>query len=305
MKKFILKSSQIVAIIIATYGLLGFFADGYTDPFYLRFTSPKQHSLILGTSRAAQGIRPNVLDTLLKKRNEKLPIFNFSLTLLDSPYGETYYRAIQAKLDKNTKHGLFVVAIDPWSISSRSDFNDEIETKEVLSKITYFNQNPNYDYLINAYNKPIFSVIIDKFKKKSPLLLHENGWLEVSVPMDKKSIETRAEDKLKQYKQNLSIYKISPSRINWLEKTISLLKKHGNVVLVRIPVGEQILSLEKELYKPFDSLIAATFKNTPYLNFVEEGNTYQFVDGNHLYKESAKRFSIELAKKINKLFFYE
>ena len=303
MKKFIFKSTIIVAIIIVIYGFLGFFADGYTDPFYLRFTSSKQHALILGTSRAAQGIRPNILNANLS--NKSLSIYNFSFTVLDSPYGETYYHAIDSKLNKNTEHGLFIVTIDPWSISSRSDFDYDIETKNVLSKVSFFNLKPNYDYLLNAYDKPIFSLVIDKFSEKPPLLLHENGWLEVSVPMDKENVEKRSKEKLEQYKNNLTKYRISSSRITWLVKTILLLKKHGKVVLVRIPVGKQILSIEKELYKPFDSLITSTFKDIPYLNFMEEGEVYQYIDGNHLYKESGERFTIDLAKRINQLFTNE
>ncbi|WP_418637693.1 hypothetical protein [Winogradskyella sp.] len=304
MKKFTVKITVTLVFILTIYGILGFLADGYTDPFYLRFTSTKQQSLILGTSRAAQGIRPQIVDSVLERKVGK-SIYNFSFTLLDSPYGETYYNAIQSKLDNSTKDGLFIVTVDPWSVSSRNDFSYEIESKKVLGKLTFFNMNPNYDYLIHAYNQSVFSILLAKFKKKPPLFLHKDGWLEVSVSMDSLDINKRVNTKISDYKTNLTIYKISENRINWLARTIDLLNNYGNVILVRIPVGNQILAIEDQLYKPFDSLMISRFKNIPYLNFVNDGKKYQFVDGNHLYKKSAKHFSIALAKQINKMFLDE
>ncbi|MCY0969567.1 hypothetical protein ACM642_10780 [Chryseobacterium sp. CY353] len=58
MKKFILKLFFWIIPIIAIHYFLGGFAGGNTDSFYKRFTSPQQSNLILGNSRAAQGIRP-------------------------------------------------------------------------------------------------------------------------------------------------------------------------------------------------------------------------------------------------------
>ena len=42
--------------IIGIHLYLASFAGGNTDSFYRRFTSPQQSNLILGNSRAAQGV---------------------------------------------------------------------------------------------------------------------------------------------------------------------------------------------------------------------------------------------------------
>ena len=50
--------------------------------FYLRFTSPKHNSLIIGTSRSAQGIHPNIIDSILNLEDIN-SIYNYYLLKLD------------------------------------------------------------------------------------------------------------------------------------------------------------------------------------------------------------------------------
>ena len=54
---------MIVVSVFAFFSL----ADGTTDDAYLKFTTPKQGSLILGSSIAAQGIHPKELNAVLKR----------------------------------------------------------------------------------------------------------------------------------------------------------------------------------------------------------------------------------------------
>ncbi|HRD51404.1 MAG TPA: hypothetical protein PKY96_02030, partial [Flavobacteriales bacterium] len=69
-------------------------ADGSTDAFYLRFTAPKAASMILGTSRAAQGIRPDVLDSSLAVGGWRVNTFNFAFAKGYSNYGPAYLSAV-------------------------------------------------------------------------------------------------------------------------------------------------------------------------------------------------------------------
>ena len=89
---------------------------GGVDAFYGRFASPPAGSLILGTSRAAQGIRPAVLAARLGGQFEG-PLLNYAFTLTHSPYGPAYLASIRRKLRPEVRHGLFIVAVDPWSLS--------------------------------------------------------------------------------------------------------------------------------------------------------------------------------------------
>jgi hypothetical protein len=305
MTRFVTKSSLLILCIAIIYALLGFLADGRTDPFYLRFTSKQKNSMILGTSRAAQGIVPKVVSKLISKEIEG-NLFNYSFTVLHSPYGKTYFKAIQEKLDKNTKNGLFIVAVDPWSIAQRTDIDYFRETELELAKINDFNSYPNYNYLRNAYQNSFFSLIKNKLMPEENMILHEDGWLEVTIDVRKEMIEKGSKEKIKDYRtKQLSNYKISLERIAYLEKTIALLKKYGTVVLVRIPVDKRMLAIENELDPIFTERIEkiANKFETKFLSYKDEN--YVFPDGNHMYKESGKIFSRKLGADINKLFTNE
>ena len=307
MSKFLLKIIGLTILISSIYFLLGFLADGKTDPFYLRLTSPKQSSLIIGTSRAAQGIVPKVLNNIILKDNLEGDLYNYSFTILHSPFGETYYNAIEKKLDRQTIKGLFIIAVDPWSIASRTDIDHLRETELELAKITIYNNFPNYDYLKNAYQKSFFNLLIDKtFPEKSKpvsMFLHNDGWLEVSVDTTEGMILKASKEKINDYKNNqLPLNKISKDRLTYLEKTIKLLKTHGEVILIRIPVDKRMLIIENQLDPVFNDRMRkiSDIYDISYLSYKDEN--YIFPDGNHLYKESGKKFSIKLAEDINQLF---
>lgn len=304
MNRFIIKGGAFFLVLAAIYLVLGFLADGKTDPFYLRFTSPKQKSLILGTSRAAQGIIPTILNKKVVANKYEGPFYNFSFTVLHSPFGEVYYNAIKNKIDTNTKNGLFIIAVNPWSIASKTDSKNLRESELELSKIKFFNSYPNYDYLKNAYKNSFFNLLKEKtFNNKSIMFLHDDGWLEVTMNISDKLIEKGSEEKLKNYKnKQLPFYKISNYRINYLKKTIHLLKEYGDIILVRIPVDNRMLEIENLLDKEFENRIHKIAKQNSckYISYKDDG--YIYPDGNHLYKESGKKFTERLAIDINKLY---
>ena len=88
MRKFLFRIGVSLTMAITIYGLTAvFFANGRIDPFYLLFTTPAQHSLILGNSRAAQGIVPSIVGASLEPLDFQGEPFNYSFTLSTSPYG--------------------------------------------------------------------------------------------------------------------------------------------------------------------------------------------------------------------------
>ena len=60
LKKIFFISLPVLAISLLTY----YQSHDKIDAYYGRFTSPKQKSLIVGSSRAAQGLVPHLLDSL-------------------------------------------------------------------------------------------------------------------------------------------------------------------------------------------------------------------------------------------------
>jgi hypothetical protein len=297
MKPFIFKSISFLIIVFIFFLLVLSRADGYTDPFYLRFTTPKQENLILGNSRSAQGLQPKYFNKKLNKT-----FYNFSFTIGSSPYGLVYYNAIKKKLKigKN-KNAIFVLIVDPWSISANrikpNNLSEFGENQAILGNMFFFNLNPNFEYVFKNMSGKYFELI---FKKKSEMFLHDDGWLEVTVPMDSVNESKRLTNKIKEYKENNAKNKaFSAVRLKYLKMTINLLKKYGKVYLVRLPVHEKILTIENDYMPDFENKInRVKHLSDGYLNLMCKNKEYVYTDGNHIYKKSGVQISKEIANWI-------
>lgn len=301
-------------IFIFLHVFLAFFSDGSTDNFYLRLTSSKKNSLILGTSRSAQGIHPNILDSILDSKYE---IYNYSFSVNNSSYGKVYYDAIKCKLNKNVKDGIFILTVDPWSISADVSLDTlYIDQSSILFDIRNCNIYPNYEYLIKHFNKGWGSILVKRlertilFQKGSDLenitgsytFLRDDGLLEVYTNMDSLYVRKNISKKIKYYSRSMSNNKISFYRFNYLDRMIKLLMNHGDVVLVRMPVHKSLFRIENLFIPDFDVIIQelAENYNIEYLNFTSDNEEYRFTDGNHLYLEDAILFTRSLAREIKK-----
>lgn len=304
MRKFITKLGLVLFPVILVLAFLIFTINGYTDTYYYKFLSKNQNSLIIGSSRAHQGLIPSIIDSITERNG----MLNFAFNIENAPYGEVYLKAIKKKVRKNTQNGIFILAIDPWTISSRSNTPEKIssfrENSGILNKINYFSMNPNLEYIYKYIKvKTMLHGLLKKYNiVNHKIYLHSDGWLEISVPMDSNIVDRRIRYKIKAYIKNLSEYQFSNKRLKFLEETISFLQKYGKVYLVRLPVHKRILEIENDLIPNFDTL-AKKIKlkyDVPYINFTKDTTHYIFTDGNHLYKESSKNISEKLAKIIMK-----
>lgn len=295
MKKFVFKTGLYLILLSLFIFFVFKQADGYLDPFYLRFTSERQSSLILGTSRAAQGIIPSVLNENLGRDD----IYNFSFTNIHSPYGATYFNSILKKLDSHSEAGIFIVAVDPWSISSNNnDPNNESKFREntrFLAHMEYVNLNPNIPYLLNHYNDQFINI----FDKKYYTNLHNDGWLEVNIKIDSISNEKNIENKILDYKEKLNFFNFSEVRKKYLLKTIEMLKQHGEVYLVRLPIHPDMMTMDSTLIPDFEHKIQDVIgESDGYFDMTPFNSDFIYTDGNHLYKESGKLVSEKIAKWI-------
>jgi hypothetical protein len=310
-----LKNILIVSLfIIALHLILGALANGSTDNFYLRFTSSKQNSLIIGTSRSAQGIHPNILDSVLNLE-ENNGIYNYSFSINNSSYGKEYYYAIKNKINESAKNGLFIITVDPWAISSDTTLNDnEIDIESIFYSKKHYNSYPDYEYLIKNYKKGWGNILLKRIEsnilirnqnslskiKGAFTYLRKDGLLEVYTSMDSTYVKQNIQKKVYNYNTSMSSNKFSKFRFLYLRKTIQLLKKHGEVYLVRMPVHTSLFKIEDSYDPQFDKRIMnlANKTNVDYLNFADNATQYSYTDGNHLYINDAKIFSNQLAERI-------
>ena len=296
MKTFVLKAVLFVVVLIGFFFLILSQADGYTDPFYLRFTTPKQENLIIGTSRAAQGLQPSAFKEICN-----IEIYNYSFTSYDSPFGETYLNSIKNKVEKRGKNGIFIITVDPWSLSSElekpNDYKNFRELKSCLANTKNVNKKPNFEYLLKNLKGEYFKTL---FLKNKNVFLHNDGWLEVSVDMDNESIIKRTKNKMDYYRENiLPKSNFSSLRLEYLQQTISFLNQYGKVYLVRLPIDSELMSIENELMPEFNTVIEKVTSTTKgYFNLTKYNNDFIYIDGNHLFKKDGKTVSKKIANWI-------
>jgi hypothetical protein len=325
-----------LGLLLGAVGLLGCLGlaaglrRGYVDAFYARFTSPPAGSLILGTSRAAQAIKPGVLAARLGQRYEG-PWLNYAFTLAESPYGPGYLSSIKRKLAPGIRRGLFVLAVDPWSLSlpKKLQYRDSgdiprfqsfkvpifPEEKSMVSQLASVSQNPNLDYLAHYLHKPFYQLLLNADTARVVERLHPDGWLEIALPSPAANpplLRRRTAEKLATYRalaasshpadlHLASSRSPADSRLDYLRQTIQYLQPHGQVVLVRLPTGPEMAAVETQYQPGFDSSIGKLARSlgVPYLNYL--ALPYPTNDGNHLTRTAAAQLSQHLADDLARL----
>ncbi|PCJ82031.1 MAG: hypothetical protein COA49_03460 [Bacteroidetes bacterium] len=316
MKVFLKHIALILAIISVLHLALAYTADGTTDDYYLKFASKDQSSLILGTSRALQGIIPSVLSSSIQTEENPIRFFNFAFTLKSSPFGKVYLDAIMKKVTPESKGGCFIVTVDPWSISEvKSEIGKTPDTSSVLFGINDFTSTPNFSYLINQYPHGWGRILLNRVEKSilkkynnelnssvngSFSLLDKDGWLEVYTSLDSDFVKKKEVARFKTYKEKSLKRTASDFRIQYLYRTVEFLKTHGDVYIVRLPVHDTMREIENEYMHDFDDRIASAISMSDgYLDFNTVPNPYSYTDGNHLTRGSAKEVTLEIGRWIN------
>jgi len=296
MKRFLIQSALFAGLMLGLISLILFQADGYTDAFYLKFTSPTQSNLILGTSKAAQGIQPRLLEEASGK-----PFLNYAFTEIHSPYGPSYLRSIEKKLDKEERSGIFILSIDPWSISAASDDpNDSTQFRELglaVDNTDFVNLSPNFPYLIENLSGEYYTILT---QRNPEFYLHYDGWLEVKLIRTLSEVAQRRKEKLAYHQKNsLPYYKFSSLRFKYLQKTINFLQAHGEVYLIRLPIHPQMMELEKEMMSDFQVKVDLLISEVDgYLDLTEFNADYSYIDGTHLDVSSSTKLSKTIANWI-------
>ena len=286
------------AVLAGALALAPVVLRGQVDAFYGRFTSPQAGALILGTSRTAQGIQPAVLATRLSGQFDG-PLLNYAFTLTHSPYGPAYLRSIQRKLRPAVRHGLFILAVDPWSLSLTGPEGAFPEDKSFIGQLQQVSQNPNLSYLTRYQTKPFYRLLLDYATATERL--HSDGWLEVRISTDSAQVRARTARKLQDYRLLAASQHLSAGRLQALRQTIQFLQLHGRVRLVRLPIGLALLQLERVYQPGFDHLMRQTAASlaVPYLDY--SAQPYATTDGNHLQRAASTTFSQRLAQDLDSL----
>lgn len=304
MKKFLLNTLLyfiLLGIIVSIYISIIYFRPDLVDYFYYRFTTERSNSLILGGSRAAQGIKPQVFNNRICNNDNK--IINHSFALGPSNFGQNYFREIKQKLKPNGDNGLFIISVVPWNFATDiTNVQDdsllffEVRQNLFVGNLKSSSSNPNLEYLWKYWNDK-FSVFEMSFKHlidyKGILKLHADGWLEVNIAMDSTSVRKRIKNTTRGYTERSKYVKWSNTRYHYFEEIVNYLHKRGEVYIVRLPASRNMAELEYKKFPDFDKNInAIALKyDIPYINYMGESGNFLTTDTHHLWKEESERIS--------------
>lgn len=288
MKRFVVSSLAFaLALVLLFAQVFALIPAGMIGDVYARVSSPRQQSLVVGTSRAAQAVNPEIINA--KLRSVYAPeLYNFSFHLDASSYNEVYARAVIKKLDapRAGKH-LFILAVDPWSLRKLDSVPTELALRSVARR-------PNAEYLVKNFTRSWFSPLprhsyVNKF-----------GRTEVDyAPRSQAEWKKRVGMRMPAYEEMTKNYAFSAARQRTLENLARSLKSRGgDVYFVRIPTSQPMMDLENEVCPDFSARMrdAARRAGAVYLDFGSA--SYATTDGNHLTMAEGDRFSSALADSI-------
>lgn len=298
-----LRCAGIVALSACIWALCtSLFFDGYTDDFYVRVASPRQTALIVGTSRAAQGLVPGEIDTAALGASG--PLYNFAFASSLTRYGRAYLHAIERKLrePRPGEAGVFLLEVSPLAISvDATDPRGFPEERSFIGQLSSFSLDPNVEYPFHAADRgyQIIDRLVRRARGTTRLFLHDDGWLEVK-PVAGASIESNIQQKLIDYTHTLSVSRHSAERSEYLARTIAYLKPHGRVALVVMPIDPRLRALERGYMPDFDARLRALAERSgaTYVDLGDLDGRVATNDGNHLRRDSALEVSRELSRRL-------
>ena len=294
MKKFILGTLTFaLAVIIIFAWAFAFIPSGRMGDVYERITSPLQSSIVIGTSRAAQAVNPEVINCQLKTAG-LTPLYNFAFHLDASSYNEVYETAIYKKLAPcRNKRNFFILAVDPWAVRKLDSIPRELALHS-------YSKSPNLEYIAKNFSRSWFSPL------PTHSFVNKYGRTEVDyVPKTKEEWKKRVDMRLTAYRDMAKNYQYDQNSQYVLERIIDTLKKRGCVFLVRIPVSKPMRNLENKICPDFDDRMFTISKKHAIAYFDFKKADYKTTDGNHMTQSEGNRFSKELADSIAKKIEYQ
>lgn len=309
MKRFFIKLALFTISLICVYGfLVNKLSEDYVDIYYKKFTQ-KASGLIVGVSTANRGINPAIIEEKLNELNYDTPIVNFALDVSNSSFGEVYLEAIKKKIKPKESKQLFIISVTPAAFAAPANMASEDilnidKNHTILGKVSQVDINPNYNYILNTYEQPLYNAL-HPYEKWNFFTVHDNGWLEITLVTGK---DTISNSDIKHWKsknlefsaKKLAMQEVSEYRVESFIKMLKFLGTRGNVFIVRIPEDEEFMNLEKEFWPDFEERMydLAQKHNIPFLNYSNLNDRFKTYDGLHFDSTGATEFTKMLSEDI-------
>jgi len=250
--------------------------------------------VLVGDSRLYRGVSTSAMRSVL---GDDFRIFNFGFS--SGGINTQMIEAAQSRLADNSKNKTIIFSVTPYSLTMDSAqnkhyLNELIRPKEeVLQRLAY---SPRWDFF-KPVSPSLLRYSIRGRQKKPAIMYYEDfypgGWVgSRTVPAD----PDRA---LNSYVKTFTKYQVNNKLVVNLCEQIKKLRIAGiKVYAFRPPVSESMLSLEDKMSGFNQQKFVDSFQQSggTWIDIPSTG--YNSYDGSHMFKESAIRFSTELAKRI-------
>lgn len=288
MKRFLLLTLSMLAVCLLLLAVCFIMLPvGRIGDIYPRIVTPRQQSLVLGTSRAAQAINPAILDSTLADIYSP-GIYNFSFHIDLSTYNEQYARATRLKLaPSDGQRNWFILTVDPWALKGDLEETNELRLRSV-------SRRPNLEFLCKHFQRGWFSPL------PTHCYVNKRGRTEIDYkPQSERDRQRHIAQKMITYEQMAQSYAYSKASELVLDSLIADLLSRGDVYLVRIPTSGAMLRIENRVCPDFSERMTrlARRHNVSFLDFTAD-TTFVTNDGNHLIQTEGNRFSLLLARAI-------
>lgn len=260
------------------------------DPYYIKLLDKTDRGLIIGDSRALQGIDPE---------NLSFPTFNFAFTIGHSPFDDSYIKLISKKIDRKSnteRHHL--ISVTPWSLLFVNNNENDINPYFSENLLCEFS-NPNWEYIFKYWD---LSIVTNLRLLRNKSYTTNLGWNNQNIDSIELEREypRRVREKIENYKnkypnRNLTLMS---HRVANLQNIIRELKKTGRVTLLRLPVSMEMYEFEQESFPNFTEIIKKVVKetNTTYVDLTDI--RVQTTDGNHIWDKEVPRIMKELDTRL-------
>jgi hypothetical protein len=209
------------------------------------------------------------------------------------------YEEADNKLDPNSSRKAIIIGISPFALLESSSNNDTYITEKTRSidYIVSYYLFPGAENFISPINKILSNYLLGNISKanirKYYQEFYDNGWIASSATPDDPTLL------LASYTSTFQTSKVSTELIKQLtDQTAAWRENHIKVFAFRMPTDPQMIILENK-YSGFDEKhISKLFVKDGGIWLDFSNNTYHSYDGSHLDKDSAVKFSQDLATKI-------
>lgn len=251
--------------------------------------------VIVGDSRAYRGISPKtVSDNLNPQTNSS--VFNMGYSSLGLT--PQVFELARSRLDSNSKNKILIIALTPLSLMTRSFRNEHLNQeikRDAEDKWLKLNYWPKYE-LLKQEAKNFLPVV---FKPREPKTyyyqdFHQDGWISSWVEPENKN------EAIESYKKLFAEDNYANDAIEIIKSEILKFKELNTQVFVfRMPSSPEMEYLENTLGKfNVDEVKQALLSiNAIWLEF--DSLNYHSYDASHLHKDSAVKFSKDLALAIS------